>query len=211
MAARLLQQANSAFFAQRGQSLELRSAVVRLGFNTICNLMLTVELFEPSGEVARICGRELEIAQQYSFRVAQFAEQLARGTPLLGDAFVAGLLADIGQIVLLLTQGNEWRDCRAEAKRYARPLQDREREQFVISHCEVGGYLLGSWGLPYSLVEAVTNHHYPERIHAPIYSLSAIAAISAALVEGTPISESWLVSIKAKTRVELVREKAPQS
>jgi len=63
------------------------------------------------------------------------------------------------------------------------------------------------WGLPYSVVEAVTNHHHPERIFAPIYSLSAITAISTAIMEDVPIDENWLVSLKVKTRVDMVRER----
>ena len=81
-----------------------------------------------------------------------------------------------------------------------------EQEYFGVSHAEVGGYLLGLWGLPYSLVEAVANHHRPERIIAPLYSASAITAISTALVENTPIDDSWLMSMKAKTRVDMLRE-----
>jgi HD-like signal output (HDOD) protein len=81
-----------------------------------------------------------------------------------------------------------------------------EQDRFGVSHAEVGGYLLGIWGLPYSLVEAVANHHRPDRIIAPLYSPSAITAISAALIDGVPIDEAWLISMKAKTRVDLVRE-----
>ncbi len=208
MAAKLLQLANSAFFAHRGHSVELRSAVVRLGFNTIRHLMLSIELFEPGSIIAKTWGRELELVQQDAFRVATLSEQLARGTALAGDAFVAGLLADIGQVVFLMTHGEFWRASRTEARLYERPLHDIEHERFGVSHAEVGGYLLGLWGLPYSLIEAVANHHHPERILAPIYSPSAIVAIAQALIDEVPISESWLVSMKAKTRVDMVREKA---
>lgn len=208
LASKLLRLANSAFFSQRGQSLELRPSVVRLGFNTICNLMLTVELFDQSSPVGRAWGRELDQVQQAALRLAQTSEQLARGTSMAGDAFVAGLLADIGQVVLLTNQGYVWKDCRTTARLYGRPLQDVELEMLGVTHAEVGGYLLGCWGLPYSVVEAVANHHHPERILAPIYSVSAITAISASLLDGLPIDESWLVAMKAKTRVDLVRARA---
>jgi HD-like signal output (HDOD) protein len=206
MAATLLHLANSAFFTRRAKTIELRAAVVRLGFNTIRNLMLGVELFEPGSLVATAIGRELEAVQQNAVRMAQMAERLARGTALAGDAFVAGLLADIGQIVLLMTRGQEWRECRTDSKLYERPLHEVEQERFGVSHAEVGGYLLGIWGLPYLLVEAVANHHRPNRILAPLYSPSAITAISAALIDGAPIDDSWLQSMKAKTRVDMVRE-----
>ncbi len=206
LTAKLLHLANSAFFARRAKTIELRQAVVRLGFNTIRNLMLGVEIFEPGGLIAKTLGRELEFVQQNAIRMAQMAERLARGTPLASDAFVAGLLADIGQIVLLLARGSEWRDCRSEAKLSDRPLQAVEQEHFGTSHAEVGAYLLGIWGLPYSLVEAVATHHSPDRILAPLYSPTAIAAIAAALIDSAPINDDWLVAMKAKTRVDVVRE-----
>ncbi len=204
--AKLLQLANSAFFTRRSKTVELRAAVVRLGINTIRNLLLGVELFEPGSLLAKAIGRELDAAQQNALNLAQMAERLARGTALAGDAFVAGLLADIGQVVFLMTLGSQWRDCRSDAKLHARPLHEVELEYFGVSHAEVGGYLLGLWGLPYSVVEAVANHHRPERIIAPLYSASAIAAISVALVENMPIDDAWLLSMKAKTRVNVLRE-----
>ena len=206
MTAKLLHLANSAFFARRAKTIELRQAVVRLGFNTIRNLMLGVEVFEPGGVVAKALGRELETVQQNALRMAQMAERLARGTPLASDAFVAGLLADIGQVVLLLARGAEWRECRSEAKVRGIPLQEAEQEHLGITHAEVGAYLLGLWGLPYSLVEAVGNHHRPDRIMAPLYSPTAITAIAAALTDSVPVNDDWLVAMKAKTRVDVVRE-----
>ncbi len=204
--AKLLQLANSAFFTRRAKTVELRAAVVRLGINTIRNLLLGVELFEPGSLIARAIGRDLDNVQQNALKMAQMAERLARGTALAGDAFVAGLLADLGQVVFLMTFGSEWRDCRSDAKLHARPLHEVEQEYFGVSHAEVGGYLLGLWGLPYSLVEAVANHHRPERIIAPLYSTSAITAISTALIENNPIDDAWLMSMKAKTRVDVLRE-----
>lgn len=206
---KLLHLANSAFFARRSKTIELRQAVVRLGFNTIRNLMLGVEVFEPGGIVAKVLGRELEAVQQNALRMAQMAERLARGTPLASDAFVAGLLADIGQVALLLARGNDWRECRSEAKVSGRPLQDVEQQQLGTTHAEVGAYLLGLWGLPYSVVEAVGNHHRPDRIMAPLYSPTAITAIAAALTDSAPINDDWLVTMKAKTRVDVVRENLP--
>jgi HD-like signal output (HDOD) protein len=106
-----------------------------------------------------------------------------------------------------MAQGHAWRDCRATSRLYKRPLQDIEEQEFGVTHAEVGGYLLGIWGLPYALVEAVANHHRPQRILAPVYSVSAITAISAAIMDGLPIDENWLVALKVKTRVDVVRER----
>jgi len=205
MAAKLLQLANSAFFLRRARTVELRSAVVRLGVNTIRNLLLSLELYEPGSPVARVLGRELEHAQQASLRLAQMTEKLAAGTSVLGEAFVAGLLADIGQVVFILSRGVEWREARLISERDRLPLHEVETARFGVSHAEVGGYLLGVWGLPFSLVEAVAHHHHPERIRAPLFTPAAVTAIASALIDAVPLSDDWLHTIKARTRVELVR------
>ncbi len=210
MAAKLLQLANSAFFLRRARTVELRAAVVRLGVNTIRNLLLSLELYEPGSPVARVLGRELEHAQKTSLRLAQMTEKLAAGTSVVGEAFVAGLLADIGQVVFILSRGVEWREARLISERDGVALHEVETARFGVSHAEVGAYLLGIWGLPFSLVEAVAHHHRPERICAPLFTPAAVTAIASALIDAVPLSDDWLHTIRAKTRVELVRSQLSQ-
>jgi len=56
-----------------------------------------------------------------------------------------------------------------------------------VSHAEVGGYLLGLWGLPYPIVEAVANHHEPTRVDAKDFGVLAAVHIADAIIhEETP-------------------------
>jgi putative nucleotidyltransferase with HDIG domain len=90
----------------------------------------------------------------------------------------AGLLHDIG-ILVLSTQEPEYFDhVLGIATRDGRPLPDVEYEQRGVSHAEVGAHLLALWGVPDTVVEAVAYHHRPQAAHAP--ALDAVAAVAIA-------------------------------
>lgn len=206
LCAKLLQVANSAFFSRRGRTLDLRPAIVRLGMNTIRSLLLSVEVFDQSGAFAAVAGAELDMAQLEAQRLAELCERLSLGSRWSGQAYVVGLLADIGQLLLLLTTGHAWRECKSLALRQRRPLHEVERERLGVSHPEVGAYLLGLWGLPFGLAEAVAHHHTPTGELVAHFNLSAVVAIAAALQGRITIDEPWLVGMKVKTKVELLRQ-----
>jgi HD-like signal output (HDOD) protein len=206
LCAKLLQVANSAFFSRRGRTLDLRPAIVRLGMNTIRSLLLSVEVFDKSGAFAAVAPAELDMAQLEAQRLAELCERLSQGSRWSGQAYVVGLLADIGQLLLLLTRGRAWRECKSLALRQRRPIQEVERERLGVSHPEVGAYLLGLWGLPFGLAEAVAHHHTPTGELVAHFNLSAVVAIAAALQGRVTIDEPWLVGMKVRTKVELLRQ-----
>lgn len=205
MSAKILQLANSAFFARRLSTADLHSAVMHLGTNTIRHLVLTVELFDQKQLKSFPYLTNLDMVRDNAIRMASIAEQIAAGTELSHEAFTMGLLADIGQLVFAITNGLEWNNCQRRALTEERPLQDCEFELFGISHAEVGAFLLGIWGLPFSVVEAVAHHHHPHRIAAQVLGPAAVTAIAAALVDGTELDEGWLDRIGAKQRVFEIR------
>jgi HD-like signal output (HDOD) protein len=98
-------------------------------------------------------------------------------------AYMAGLVCDIGELVLAATLPEQliqaWQ-CADAAETKTRP--EAEREAFGVSHAEVGACLLGLWGLPFRVVEAVALHHTPEQcptvlgLPAVVWLASTIAA-----------------------------------
>src|SRR5205814_1697646 len=93
-------------------------------------------------------------------------------------AFVAGLLHDVG--VLVLAQGSPaaWHAVVEDARASGRALHEVERALLGVTHAELGGYLLGSWGLPHALVEACVSHHAPGAL--PAHSFDVVAAVHVA-------------------------------
>jgi putative nucleotidyltransferase with HDIG domain len=174
LAARLLQIVNSAFFRLARRISSIEEAVSYLGFNAIRNLALSVELF--SKWPADACGGlDLGRLQLHVHTVAAAASSLTVRTPLADGAMLAGLLHDIGYWVLAQESPEELGKAVALAVATGIPLHAAETQVIGASHAEIGAYLLGIWGLPYPVVEAVAHHHQPTRVtHSEFDVLAAV-------------------------------------
>lgn len=164
MCAKVLQIANSAFFRLPRSISKVKEAVIYLGFTTIKQVLLTAEVFSMAAGRPSCKGLSLDRLQQHSLLVANIAAGFFDDRQLKDDAFSAGLLHDIGKLVLAV----ELPDHVAQVVQLVRAegvsMHDAELRLFGATHAEVGGYLLGLWGLPYTMVEAAANHHAPERV-----------------------------------------------
>ncbi len=210
LAARVLQVVNSAFFRLARRITNIEQAVNYLGFAAIRNLALSVEVFAhwPGGGSDVLHLHQL---QSHAQAVAAAAYALAAGTMIADDTLLAGLLHDIGYWVLA-------QECPADLHRAvelavarALPLHVAESQVIGASHAEIGAYLLGIWGLPYSVIEAVAHHHCPARVtHAEFDVLSAVC-VAHALVPGDDAS-AFGAPLSADPRVDesyLALAKAP--
>src|SRR5262249_17729863 len=154
ISAKLLQLVNLAFFARGKPVHDVRGAVVRLGVRTIRNLALSVEIFASGRGLALPPGETLEGMQYRAMRVAKLAGRIARLTDA-AEAFLAGLLADVGMLALAAAAPGVLAQAAAVAKAGGGRLHDAERSFHDVTHAEVGAYVLGTWGLPFDIVEAV--------------------------------------------------------
>ncbi len=148
--AKLLQLVNSAFFGDAERVTSVERAVALLGTDTIRGLLLGAEVFR-SGEAAGPLA-------SHSLFVASLARVLAPGA-LSGDAFVAGILHDIGELIV---EGAAERDT-------------------PVLHARTGGLLLAMWGLPSEVVTAVAFHHDPLTLPPPAHPLVNVVALAEAL------------------------------
>ncbi len=158
LAAQVLRMANSAFFGRDRAVSGLADAAARLGTRLLRSLVLHAELYGgfplPPAEVGRI-----EAFQRHSALVARIASGLEPRAPWLDDAFSAGLLHDLGKLVLLSRLPKRYEAIEAEALRSGRELHVVEAEQLGAHHGTIGACLLGMWGLPSVILEAVHGHH----------------------------------------------------
>jgi HD-like signal output (HDOD) protein len=182
--ARLLQMVNSAAFSLAQKVTDPVDAVTLLGIETINSLVLGLQVFSQSDE-ARAAGLSLELLWEHSLVVAKFARQITlkqtADARLAGDAFTAGLLHEVGRIVLASNLPKEYAAIIASARATSRPLHEEETAQLRVNHAQVGAYLLGLWGLPVEFVEAAAGHHAPGKtVFAAEFSL--LAAVHAANV-----------------------------
>src|SRR6266513_100649 len=77
------------------------------------------------------------------------------------DSFSAGLLHDIGKLLLADTMADKYKEVIKRVRAEEISLIQAERESFECTHAGVGAYLVGIWRLPPSIVETIAWHHVP--------------------------------------------------
>jgi len=181
MTAKLLKLVNSAYFGLRREITNCDEAVAYLGVNTLKTLVLTLHAF---GQFEACChnGVALEQIWAHSLEVAAAARRIAElehaPVALAEQAFVAGMLHDAGQLILAANLPAQYAAVIQTARAAPAPLQVSEAEILGTTHAELGGYLLGLWGLPVPVVEAIALHHQPRFAIAPLFS--ALTAVHVA-------------------------------
>jgi HD-like signal output (HDOD) protein len=163
ISAKLLQLVNSAFFRLSRPLSRIEEVVSYLGLEAINRLVLAGELFDGRGEQPEV-RQLLYDLQRHSVVAATIASQLMTEKRQQEDAFVAALLHDVGHMLFAVHLPEQHRTAVQLAESRHESLHAAELALFGVSHAEVGGYLLGIWGLPYFIVEAVANHHEPSRV-----------------------------------------------
>jgi HD-like signal output (HDOD) protein len=123
--------------------------------------LLSSAVTDKLGPRATTLGYPLNQKEQQALLCGQLASQLFHDKSQREDAFASGLLHDIGELVLVAEGDAEMLETIRAAAQQRRPLFELERERGTVSHAQIGGYLLGAWGLPYTVVEAVAHHHEP--------------------------------------------------
>jgi putative nucleotidyltransferase with HDIG domain len=175
LAARLLRIANGAFYAVRGRVTSIPQAVTMLGFARVRDLVLSLSVWgalEGSSATARRFRRKLWM---HSSMVAAAARMLAERTSQDEDvAFTAGLLHDVGKLVLGLRLGDSYWELLEDAAEDG-GAAEVERTALSCDHAVVGGWLLQLWGMPSDLVEAVAFHTEPVQVADGIDATALIA------------------------------------
>jgi len=199
LSAKLLQIVNSGYFAPSKRVQSIRDAVTRLGSQVIRDLALTIEVFQQYQE-SKIPSFSIDALQKHVMLVGQIASKIQPDKKLSDDCRLAGMLHDIGKLVLASQQPDYVIQAMATAKKGRKSFHQAEQELSGLTHAEVGGYLMGLWGLPYPIVEVVANHHAPQRVPHPDFDVLSSVYIANHLAkayqgENTLIGEKQDVGI----------------
>jgi HD-like signal output (HDOD) protein len=174
---KVLQIANSAMLAHKGEITTPNQAAIFLGLNTLRALILYVEVFF-NNSYKQVDDFSVKKLEYHSREVAKNALKIIEyedREDLADSAYVSGLLHDFGQLVILNSFKDDYAPILDKSKDENIPLWKVEREKFDVDHAEVAAYLLGIWGLPDDIVEAVLYHHEPSKfINKDFCALSAI-------------------------------------
>ncbi|HTW38503.1 MAG TPA: response regulator [Steroidobacteraceae bacterium] len=188
--AKVLQIANSAFFRRARRITNIEQAVMYLGFPGVRNLVMCAEVFARWPGKLSHAALDLDLLQLHVQQVASVAAVLTVGTRWSDDSVLAALLHDIGYWVLIQECPRELEQAVELAITQGIPMHIAETRLMGASHAELGAYLLGLWGLPYSVIEAVAHHHDPARPQAAQFDVLAALAVSIAL-SGTDDTDAF--------------------
>jgi putative nucleotidyltransferase with HDIG domain len=183
VAAKLLQMVNSAFFRLPRRITSVEQAVGYLGLSTVRNLVVSAEVFSKWPSAPSRASSHLETLQMHASHVAAVAHSLVRDTSIASDTLLAALLHDIGYWVLTQGRPKELAEAQRLAAAESIAMDQAERRLLGASHAEIGAYLLGIWGFPMSIVEAVAHHHSPSDVTQTRFDTLAALCIAHAVSE----------------------------
>jgi HD-like signal output (HDOD) protein len=196
LCARVLRIVNSAFFA-RGQIVrDVRSATVRLGLDMLRVLLISERagMGLPGARIEKIQENALD-AGGLAARIVPLHEQRA--------AFTAALLCDVGALVLEQGAPDESAAVREFASEFKVATHVAEKELLGSSHAEIGGYVLGLWGMPPSIVDAVVKHH---ELGTEPTALTAGVHVAHRIVSGEDVSAFAAEAAGVELIVDRLRE-----
>jgi HD-like signal output (HDOD) protein len=179
--AKVLQLANSAVFGLQLQVNEPAEAVAYLGLEATKTLVLLAHTFS---EFDRLPRGGFSVAELWfhSVQVGQFARQIVlleqQAPDLSEQAYAAGLLHDLGKVLFAANLPVPFGQALTLAKNSQSNLHLAETNTLGANHAEIGASLLGIWGLPTPIVEAVALHHNPSAASQKVFG--ALAAVHAA-------------------------------
>jgi HD-like signal output (HDOD) protein len=164
--ARLLQKANAAYYSSERAGLSIRRAILLFGYGVVENIALNLPVFDSfhqhnSTEMARLNGLWL-----HSRAVAVLARRIAydvRQAVESDVAFCAGLLHDLGRIILLHLFPEVYHQLLAQLENDPGfDLTKAEQEVFHLTHAEAGRWLAETWMLPAPIVRVLAFHHHSQ-------------------------------------------------
>ena len=166
MTAKILQMVNSAFFGLFQKIKSPEQAVMMLGMETIKALVLSVKIFSEFNQ-NNFSWFNIDALFDHSLAVSVYAKTIIKNENpdqgLINNSMMAGLLHDLGKLILATNFENPYRQVLAAAQGTGKKLLDLEYEAFGTSHAEIGAYLMGLWRLENAIIEAIAFHHLPAR------------------------------------------------
>jgi HD-like signal output (HDOD) protein len=221
MSAKILHLVNSAFFRLSRRISDIDEAVAYLGISNVKYVTLAAEVFRGNVGLKNGSGLSVDRIQAHSLYIGSLASQMLTDKRQKEDAFVAGLLHDIGKFILLVEMPEHMETVLRHMREERAPMHVVEKTLYGVTHAEVGGYLLGIWGIPHAVVEAVANHHAPQRVEqecfdvlSAVYAANELAneqvngATTDIACERPPIDESYLKKQGVEERLSTWRQLA---
>ena len=193
MITKLLHLVNSAFFGAPRRIQSPAHAVAMLGLDLLRPLVLSFGVFAQFHDerssalsLSEIVSRSLQLSRLAARIVADLKPNDCR---MMEDALLAGMIADVGLLVLASQKDLPYREMIESARGGTDRLYELERARWQVNHAGVGAYLLGLWGLPDQIVEAVAFHHEPQLCRSERPNALTAVHLADALLSETAVEQ----------------------
>ena len=184
MTAKILQIVNSAFFGLFRKIASPQEAVMMLGLETVKALVLSVKIFSEFSQ-KKFAWFNINDLFNHSMAVSIYTRTIVKeenmDQGITVNSMMAGLLHDIGKLILATSFNKSYQQILAEAQGTSQNLWELECETFGASHAEIGAYLMGLWRMETPIIEAIAFHHMPEKSRNQNMGLLTAVHISNAL------------------------------
>lgn len=193
LSSKVIGASNTARFGRKNNFTSLEHKLALIGLDMVQTIAISSSVYQVFNNLSSSPEFDLKVFWGHSLTSAFMAKQIAQemSYPHPEEAYLTGLLLDIGQLVL-------WSNY---PKQYAALLADkvddlqhmaRERAELGNNHCEVGSWLVSSWNLNSFMADAVLYHHMPQDKIADAHSLIQIANVAASLsMSGADMEERF--------------------
>jgi HD-like signal output (HDOD) protein len=216
LTAKILQIVNSAAIGLKEKISDPQTAVRYLGLNTVRSVALSAHVFASFTASQRL-NFPMDALWSHLMRCGNTARAIMRAEHADLDhvdaAYTAGILHDIGKLMLADNLPKEFQEVLAQAATSHEPFYQIEEKVFGATHAGMAAYLLGLWGLPAMIVEAVAFHHTPSRSsHQKLSPLTAVHVANALEheLDGSSyyLDKGYLANLGLSDRVEVWRKEA---
>lgn len=154
---RLLRVANSPYYGRSRSINDVTDAIIRIGFTTVKAFVFAASL----KDLCRTSDATDKLLWEHNMAVSMGSTAIAEETGILasGAPFIHGLLHDIGKVIINQAMRDKYEEVICRSQKQNISFIAAENEVLSYDHCDVGGYVATSWGLPDSLAFVIANHH----------------------------------------------------
>lgn len=181
LTAKILKMVNSSFFGLLQRVSNPAKAVSLLGLDLVQTIVLASGTFEKFNKL-KLKGVSIERMWDHAMATALLAKTIAQEARLdradVDTAFMSGLLHDIGKLLIAANMPDDYRLVTDHMSANGCSMASSENQIIGTTHAAIGAYLLGLWGLPDPIIEAVALHHNPGSASTKHISAGAVVHIA---------------------------------
>lgn len=198
LVSKALKMVNSAYYGLPRKIASVTETVTILGLDTLRTLVIGASVYSTINQISKGNGFKQESLWRHSAASAAAARILSikMGIEQKEHAFVAGLLHDIGKIIILSFMPEEYHNIIKNSEAADKSLHDMEKEVLHCTHADIGKIVAQKWSFPDILVDTIGNHHDPA-YQGENYELVAVVHLSNAVskMAGYGIGPREIISV----------------